>query len=354
MRNQNTVFVVGAGASREVGLPVGSELANLIADRLNYRFKSGVFDSSLGDPDILDVFQQDESTRDGILEYFEAAQSVRRGIVFSKSIDSFLDVHRSDKKIQRCGKLAIAKTILEQEGQSALAVEKGEFRDSKAVTASWLVSLAKGLFDGVRREDIGRVFEKISFVVFNYDRCVEHFLFEAVQRHYRLSPDETATILKTLRIFHPYGTIGNLNWQGDEAIPFGFKANRANLQLMERRIKTYTERVEERELLHSIRHQIVTADTLVFLGSSFHPENMKILSAGTDTRVEKIFGTACGISDSDLSSIKNDVGSLLKKLDLSSAVLTKSRPVYLRQDLRCSEILQYYSRALFRSGNGDD
>ena len=37
MFNQNTVFVLGAGSSHEIGLPIGVELAKTIATHLNIR-----------------------------------------------------------------------------------------------------------------------------------------------------------------------------------------------------------------------------------------------------------------------------------------------------------------------------
>lgn len=40
MFQRKTVFVVGAGASTEVGMPVGATLANIIATRLDIRFRN--------------------------------------------------------------------------------------------------------------------------------------------------------------------------------------------------------------------------------------------------------------------------------------------------------------------------
>lgn len=36
--NKNTVFVIGAGASKEANLPTGYELKNIISDLLDMRF----------------------------------------------------------------------------------------------------------------------------------------------------------------------------------------------------------------------------------------------------------------------------------------------------------------------------
>ena len=41
MLRQKTLFVIGAGASKEVRLPIGSELAEQIAKRLTFKFDFG-------------------------------------------------------------------------------------------------------------------------------------------------------------------------------------------------------------------------------------------------------------------------------------------------------------------------
>jgi hypothetical protein len=57
-------------------------------------------------------------------------------------------------------------------------------------------------------------------------------MFNALQRLYGIDADTAASIMKTLRIVHPYGTIADLLWQDEKGMPFGFPANRAAMQLM--------------------------------------------------------------------------------------------------------------------------
>src|SRR5712692_6802353 len=123
MRDPLTVFVVGAGASEEAGLPIGKELVDDIVNRLGYAVIHGSVSES-GDRDILDVLQQYAQDRAGINSFLEAARRVCDGAVYSNSIDSFIDVHRDDANIQVCGKLAIAKSILEAESKSKLYIDR--------------------------------------------------------------------------------------------------------------------------------------------------------------------------------------------------------------------------------------
>ncbi len=285
-----------------------------------------------------------------------AAQRLREGLVFARSIDSFLDVHRGDDKIQLLGKIAIAKTILEQEEKSYLRISgpAPDFQNLPALNKSWFVNLARGLNDGVRREEIKRIFQKLSFIVFNYDRCVEHFLYNAVQRHYGISDAETRTVLETLTILHPYGKIANLPWQGGEAVPFGFNANPASLATISRHIKTYTEQVEHDDTLHAIRAQIAEAETLVFLGFSYLDLNMDVIDPSMECATQNIFGTAFGISNSDVDQIKTKLRELVRRnlsqIRTPNVVRLGPERLYIRSDLKCAGLLEEYPRSLFAGG----
>jgi hypothetical protein len=223
MRSPQTLFVIGAGASREVDMPTGRQLIDIIAKKLDYQLVNGSRRQGCGDDDILDIFQQHTQTREGIESYFQAAWRVRDGIIYSKSIDAFMDIHKDDAKVQLCGKLAIVKSILEAEQGSYLYIEKegGAFHDLEKLKSTWFFDFARNINDGVRKTEISRIFEKVSFIIFNYDRCFEHFMFNALQRLYGIDADAAASAMKTLRIIHPYGTIADLLWQDKKGMPFG-------------------------------------------------------------------------------------------------------------------------------------
>ena len=199
MRAAKTVFIVGAGASAEAGLPFGEMFLGELSSKLNFQIRDGSLVPGFGDEDILDAIQQYARDREGINGYLAAARRIREGPSFSKSIDTFLDAHRSDQRIQLLGKLAIAKTILEQEQSSCLSIPEGsrDFRDANEVTRSWYAELAKVLNDGISRDRVNSIFSKVSFIVFNYDRCVEYYLEQSIRRHYGLADHEVYSVLKS-------------------------------------------------------------------------------------------------------------------------------------------------------------
>ena len=121
------VIVIGAGASKEVKLPIGSELTKTIAEALNfnidhYRHLAG------GDDRIRDCIvrlAQSQNNSCGTLDdYYRAALRIREAMPLAPSIDNFIDSHRTDKKVAQIGKVAIATCILKAERNSTLFIDK--------------------------------------------------------------------------------------------------------------------------------------------------------------------------------------------------------------------------------------
>jgi hypothetical protein len=169
-------------------------------------------------------------------------------------------------------------------------------------------------------------------------------MFNALRRLYGIDADATASAMKTLRIVHPYGTIADLLWQDKTGMPFGFRANRTAMQLMASRIKTYTEQIERSETLSEMRDMVANAHTIVFLGFSYHPGNMKLLGLEHARDVEQMFGTAKGLSESDAAFIVKEIEAAVPKKKARKTV-----PVIVR-DMTCAELLGEYSRTLFVAG----
>jgi hypothetical protein len=218
MFKRRTLFVLGAGASKEVGLPVGIELAKIISEKLDIRFERG--DQSVGNGDLALFNQVQRAFPSDMGSYLRAAHLIRDGILLSPSIDSFLDLHQDKQTVVRCGKAAIAKSILEAERNSSLYFERTEESstiDFSGIADTWLVRFMRML----AQPDLRKVFEQVAFIVFNYDRCLEYFLLHALQRLYGIDESEAQSICETLTIIHPYGSMGGLSSLGLKGVPFG-------------------------------------------------------------------------------------------------------------------------------------
>ncbi|WP_300391685.1 hypothetical protein [Henriciella sp.] len=303
---RKTVFVIGAGASAEFGLPVGSGLQNRISKLVDIRFEDGLRICS-GDHDIYQACKRQGGNPN---EFLYAGWRIRDGVKLTDSIDNFLDKHHEDQKVRFIGKLGIARAISEAEGKSKLAGTRHKPDDTSymnQVNGTWVHELFKHLQRAVRKEDVEQIFSNVSFVIFNYDRCVEKYLRTAVQLAYSIDESLAEQIVREANIFHPYGTIGNLPGRqlgNGPQVSFG---ENGRLESMASNLSTYTEEIENKDLLASIRSRVGEAEQLCFLGFSYQPQNMELLTPEVLPVSKRILGTAFGISEFNRAEIESDL-----------------------------------------------
>ncbi len=345
MFQSKTLFVVGAGASKEARLPTGNELTATIANKVDIQF--GEFTKQLrGSFEIaraLTLHVKDVDGQPGdVNDYFAACWHIRDAMPQASSIDDFID-HQGDDKVELCGKLAIVHSILEAERNSLLFVNERERHPTinfDGLEGTWYKSFMQILIDGSRKENINQLFEGMSFITFNYDRCIEHFLFHALQNYYKIKPDEAAGIMQGFKIFHPYGMVGRMQWQGEGgSTAFGADVSGRNLLSLAEQIKTYTERATDEAAMTEIRRAVLEAEIIVFLGFAFHQQNMRLIDPDIQGNAKRVFATARGISDSDCDIVRKQI------LDLFG---TKPQ-VYLRRDLSCFGLFDEFRRSLLLS-----
>jgi hypothetical protein len=153
MFTRQTLFILGAGSSSEVGLPVGTKLAETIGKKMDVRFEFGNRPIGTGD---IDLFMQLTSQLQlDVQEYQHAAWLIRDGIMLCQSIDDFLDIHRNNERINLYGKAAIVKSVLEAERNSSLyfgGTGGMEASTPDRVTNTWFVKfmhmLGRGISEG--------------------------------------------------------------------------------------------------------------------------------------------------------------------------------------------------------------
>ncbi|MFZ3320743.1 MAG: SIR2 family protein [Usitatibacter sp.] len=297
----NTVFVVGAGASYEAGLPVGDKLKKTIATKLDLKFEHFSKLVGAGDPRIYEVLRAKHGNE--INEYLQACWAIRDGVTLSPSIDDFIDTHQGDPRIAVCGKLAIARSIAEAENASKLSFSRDNIYNTinfEALESTWYQPFFRWLHRGIPRERRNELFANVTIICFNYDRCIEHFLVEAIAAHFLIPKEEARTIAGTVSILHPYGTIGDLH-----SVEFGAGSSRLNYDSVMSSLRTYTEQVADTKSLAAIKSAVLNSETLIFLGFAFHPNNMAVLwPSVSDRRSKRIFFTRHGVSDQDTGIIR--------------------------------------------------
>jgi hypothetical protein len=343
MFSSRTLFVLGAGASAEFELPTGQQLATDIAKRLRYRFDQR--DPIEGDREIYEALgasAQPDPHR--FHEYIAAAQKIAGGISLTKSIDTFMDIHKENAGVQLCGKLAIVSAISAAEKKSRLYVDpsKGKSQlDFLELGDTWVVKWFKTLCERIELTGLDRLFDQVSFINFNYDRCLEHFLVRAVGAAY--DERRAVEVMERLNIVHPYGVIGELPWQSlRDTVPYGGHEGDPHMLLsLSQKIRTYTERVEEGAELNTIRQAIADAEVIVFLGFAFHPQNMELL-APTEAQLatmptKRVYATAYQMSADDCRVVYN------KLFNMFHGRATGGVNV---QPITCSGLFDFYSLSL--------
>lgn len=339
-----TLFIVGAGASCEAGLPSGAQLKQSIAEKINIKYEYGTRQIS-GDMHITDAIRRHVESQNeiDINPYLDVAWQIRDAMPQAISIDNYIDAHKGNEKLELCAKLGIVQSILLSERGSHLFYDaiNSERMDFEKLSSSWYSWFMQLLTEGISKSKLDRLFENVSFITFNYDRCIEHFLVNSIKNYYGLSGDAARDIANSLTILHPYGTVGRLPWQkgNHHSVDFGGKINGPQILNASKQIKTFAERIEEGKELEAIRSLVVEARRIVFIGFAYHKQNMDLLTPPKSSEAQQVFATAMGISQSDCRVVQSQILSMTKKKP-------QNLQIELRNDLSCQQLFSEFWRSL--------
>jgi hypothetical protein len=154
---------------------------------------------------------QQQGGRD-INPHLQAARRISAAMPQAASIDNFIDAHRDDSLIEICGKLAIARWILDAEAASLMRVGKNthDTIDFKRLEKTWYNSFFQMIVHGARLNDIPSRLSRLAIVTFNYDRCIEMYLHGAFRNYYGITAADSSSLLEYLTIYHPCGSLGKI------------------------------------------------------------------------------------------------------------------------------------------------
>jgi hypothetical protein len=193
MFKKDTVIVVRAGASFEARFPLGVDLKRKIAGVCSQVVSESVahYSSKWSDEEFYNELFHSKHFFNNTGKLQTALQSIASGVGYAPSVDGFLEIHSLDEDVQICAKAAIVKLILGAEEDSLLFVPSNRrfnSLDTSKLQDTWFLELAHIMFEGVSRENLKEAFDAVTFIAFNYDRCIEWFLFHALQGLYVLTP----------------------------------------------------------------------------------------------------------------------------------------------------------------------
>jgi hypothetical protein len=306
-----TVFVLGAGASAEVGLPVGNALLNEICKLIDIKFDFGSQKS--GDHLItsaLKLILKEGREVSKINEHIHAAWQIIRSAQQGISIDHIVDA-LEDTRVELVAKLGIVRAIQLAESSSEYFMRPSDHRHELNLLKfknTWYDDLTKAICEKRKKSELQSVFENISIVSFNYDRCMERYLPVSIGNYYGIPTPEIQQLMPSLEIVRPYGIAGRLEWMSPTKERHGCEmglevARLANASEM---IRTFTQGVADEAISQRVQTCISEAERVIFLGFAFHPQNMSILEAKVDQNTE-ILATAYLASDNDRRVIQDSI-----------------------------------------------
>lgn len=290
MVDQNTVLILGAGASHEYGFPTGKKLIQEIGARA----KSSA-DGSRKDADRRILSRQAHDA-------FTLADSFHKQLKDAdpRSIDWFLREH---DQFSQVGKKFILEVLLDYEQRSQAKIFEEPFCYTR-------------ILDAIRTDKPNQLaLNKLKIITFNYDRSLPHFLHRRLKASYK-DPGQFVEdyIANQLQILHVYGRLGELPWEtsGANHLDYGYKFQpyMNDMTPFLDNIKIIGEDVSGFDPIKVAKENIKNADRIIFMGFGFHKENLEVLDLLALTRKKhRIFATGFDLSDPE----KQRIAKLLQR-----------------------------------------
>lgn len=348
MLRHKTVFVIGAGASDDLGMPLGTKLRSQISNYLR-----PITIDTIGQIKAPHSFQMaivaDCNARGianlnnrELMPYIEAAQKIGRDVFLFRSIDELIEHYGNDQITVFVAKAAICHTILEAERGSTLLSksDSGKFdlnHEKLEKSDAWIRELWFILRNGSRAESPQDVLNNSHFIIFNYDRCVEIFLMLAIGSIFNISDQDAGNLVTNASIVHPYGRIGSIQGYSG-AVPYGQAENERNVYDMVQNIKTYGESQIDPTIMSKIDGMLIDAVNVIFIGFAYYPQNMRFFNRPESNHQPRTYGTVCGIYEENWGDIESSIRGSFKNTMLSN--------VPQLRDCKGAELLRRFQTAL--------
>ncbi len=288
MIDNKTVFVLGAGASCPYGYPSGKELRSTIISSFWSQYESYINKHPKLQPSHDDILNKARE----FMDIFEKSTT--------ESIDLFL---ARNNEFEIMGKTAIILSIFAREHGSG-------FREQMATDKrkqDWYSYIFRRLTDDlVEKNDYSRFCENnVSFITFNYDRSLEHLLYESIVNSFNKIPlEKIKEQLNKLKIIHVFGQVAGLEWQDlSSKIEYRRNLNQIDIQELVKNIRTIYEEKDNPELEEA--HKLIReAQHIYFLGFGYAKENLEVLKIPEKlNKNQKICGTALGLTRKEIHDI---------------------------------------------------
>ena len=289
MIKDHVALILGAGASRPYGFPLGEQLKHNIIDQLLYSRRLEPTDKTLFEI-LLSFGYDDRQLRD-------FANQLR--LSHQPSIDAFLE-ERSE--FMEVGKDALAANLIVQERIDDLLQK--DMNNEKRKWYDYFLNLL-----GNREEFRSN---NISIITFNYDRSLEYFLYNTLSARFGLKEPEVVDYISSIPIVHVYGQLGKPHFFDSNGRDYAPHLDKENLVKSAKGIKIIHEFLDISPELDRAQELIGKSRILVFIGFGFHRKNLERLFARKnfvgETVVSTFYGKEEGERNRDIEQIRLNTG----------------------------------------------
>ena len=274
MLRTKTVFILGAGASQPFGFPLGFELYQRVVD--------------FRDPSRKYLLDCTAFTERHLVPFIKSLQ--QSGLT---SVDLFLE---NRPEFLNIGKACMAVILIQKEIENKLWTDD----------LNWMKYLWQRMQPYDHLND-----NQVSFITYNYDRSLEHFLVTSLQNTLNLSIEDSAKIIAKIPIVHLHGRLGYLPWQNDgrEAREYHADVNHQSVELSVRHIHVYHEEPDDkRDKEFAEAHRLMAeAQNIYFLGFGFGTKNVERLKFPELTN--EFHATGKNLTDKERADIRGACAS---------------------------------------------
>jgi len=305
MLRHDTTLILGAGASKIFGLPLGEDLRNILSRDLSIQFDDWGGKLEQGSPDIVyalrEIATNDQSLRGDIGPLVKIANEIADAMPMCSSIDDYIERHSDQGRHELCAKLGIAHAILQAERHSPLWDNPRSDTPLKLSKfgGCWLSLFLQLVTRQATRSSLKDAFSRLRVISFNYDRCFEHFTFHWLQQVYKIDYAEAQNICADLNIIHPYGSLGDIfDIRQNNRTSFGAQPSSSRLIDVAPGIFTYSESKQDKNKAALAKYFLDDCQRIVILGFAFHSQNINYLTTAPRSKGvhRRVFSSTVGIS----------------------------------------------------------
>ncbi len=273
MITEETVFILGAGASMPFGFPSGRDLISKICEF----FKKDIESRKL--------ILQNSSSNPFTVELAESFMS-KLLQTSNVSIDEFL---RNRPDFWEIGKIGIAAVLLELENPNI----------ASRVENNWYGLLFRELRKNA--STFKNVLEnKLTIITYNYDRLLEYLLFTHLRDSYNLTDSDCSLIFSPesskIQIIHLHGKVGDLEYPSSPYLSgYGTELSPNKILGASGQINIVHENIDNNQSFKQAHVALRYANRIYFLGFGFDDKNLERLLPDSIRHIgksAKVRGTA--------------------------------------------------------------